>query len=77
MVDVQCMLRRCLSVGQLEYAAGQSIYEGYFEDENFSLDHKAAGVVSMYNNGKPNTNGSQVEELTVYWTCYCFSFTDT
>ena len=54
-------------------AAGQSIYEGYFEDENFNLDHKAAGVVSMYNNGKPNTNGSQVEQSVSCRTCWSLS----
>ncbi|KAM9331621.1 NK-tumor recognition protein isoform 2-T2 [Pholidichthys leucotaenia] len=37
---------------------GESIYGGYFEDENFSLKHDRAFLLSMANRGK-NTNGSQ------------------
>ncbi|KAG6438278.1 hypothetical protein SASPL_103215 [Salvia splendens] len=37
---------------------GESIYGGKYSDENFKLDHTAAGLLSMANGG-PNTNGSQ------------------
>ncbi|XP_012735608.2 NK-tumor recognition protein isoform X1 [Fundulus heteroclitus] len=37
---------------------GESIYGGYFEDENFILKHDRAFLLSMANRGK-NTNGSQ------------------
>ncbi|XP_008394441.1 NK-tumor recognition protein isoform X1 [Poecilia reticulata] len=37
---------------------GESIYGGYFEDENFILKHDKAFLLSMANRGK-NTNGSQ------------------
>lgn len=39
--------------------SGESIYGPYFNDENFTLKHSTAGLLSMVNEGKSNTNSSQ------------------
>ncbi|XP_071560057.1 peptidyl-prolyl cis-trans isomerase D isoform X2 [Temnothorax nylanderi] len=40
-------------------SVGESIYGPYFDDENFALLHDNSGLLSMVNEGTPNTNGSQ------------------
>jgi cyclophilin family peptidyl-prolyl cis-trans isomerase len=38
---------------------GESIYGPYFNDESFEIKHRCDGLLSMVNEGKPNTNSSQ------------------
>ena len=40
-------------------SGGESIYGQHFEDESFELKHESRGLVSMVNEGRPNTNSSQ------------------
>ncbi|XP_066599573.1 peptidyl-prolyl cis-trans isomerase D [Prorops nasuta] len=39
--------------------SGESIYGKHFEDESFELSHSSAGLLSMVNEGRPNSNSSQ------------------
>ena len=39
--------------------SGESIYGAQFEDENFKLSHLSGGLLSMVNEGYPNSNSSQ------------------
>lgn len=39
--------------------SGESIYGPYFNDENFTLKHTSAGLLSMVNEGRPHSNSSQ------------------
>lgn len=43
---------------------GRSIYDGFFEDENFTIKHSTSELLSMANTG-PNTNLSQFFISTV------------
>lgn len=51
----------CVQGGDIEGSdgfGGESVYGGEFNDENFTIKHDAAGIVSMGNQG-PNSNTSQ------------------
>ena len=39
--------------------SGESVYGAQFEDENFKLSHLSGGLLSMVNEGYPNSNSSQ------------------
>lgn len=38
---------------------GESIYGPHFEDESFQISHSHGGLLSMVNEGHPNSNSSQ------------------
>lgn len=40
-------------------SGGESIYGTHFEDEELQVPHNAAGLLSMVNEAKPNSNSSQ------------------
>lgn len=39
--------------------SGESIYGTHFEDEKFEFSHSSGGLLSMVNEGYPNSNSSQ------------------
>lgn len=43
---------------------GESIYGPHFEDENFEISHSEKGLLSLVNEGTPNTNSSQFVIIT-------------
>ncbi|XP_035722502.1 peptidyl-prolyl cis-trans isomerase D-like isoform X2 [Vespa mandarinia] len=45
--------------------SGESIYGPHFEDESFQISHSRGGLLSMVNEGHPNTNSSQFIITTV------------
>jgi peptidyl-prolyl isomerase H (cyclophilin H) len=55
---VKDMVLQCGDVFNQDGYGTTSIYGPYFNDENFIISHRSAGVVSMANKGK-DTNGSQ------------------
>ncbi|KAK2584640.1 hypothetical protein KPH14_006988 [Odynerus spinipes] len=44
---------------------GESIYGTHFDDESFQISHSRGGLLSMVNEGQPNTNSSQFIITTV------------
>eukprot|EP00656_Telonema_subtile_P035833 TRINITY_DN39795_c0_g1_i2.p1 TRINITY_DN39795_c0_g1~~TRINITY_DN39795_c0_g1_i2.p1 ORF type:complete len:379 (-),score=101.95 TRINITY_DN39795_c0_g1_i2:77-1213(-) len=51
----------CIQAGDIvnnDGTDGESIYGGYFDDENYKVKHSDAGIVTMVNKG-PGTNNSQ------------------
>ncbi|XP_043485847.1 peptidyl-prolyl cis-trans isomerase D [Polistes fuscatus] len=44
---------------------GESIYGPHFEDESFQIPHSHGGLLSMVNEGQPNSNSSQFIITTV------------
>jgi len=51
----------CIQLGDVvnnDGSDGESIYGGYFDDENYKVKHSDAGIVTMVNKG-PGTNNSQ------------------